>query len=233
MKHLAAALLKAKAAMPPLVKNANNPHFKSRYATLDAVIDAARPSFDAHGIAVLEYTERTASLETVQALRLVHTESGETLDSAIPLIVKDQSNPQQVGSAITYCRRYLWTSAAGLAPEDDDGNAAAHTPPPKAPAKPSQELAPNSIPLNQTKHTVIDQSASKAAWKASAEKLSHTLEGLGLTTKESRLEWVKRNGWDDLAKITDLNVSDLEALLLTAQAEADAMAHAARELPPF
>jgi hypothetical protein len=229
MKHLAAALLKAKAAMPPLVKNANNPHFKSRYATLDAVIDAARPSFDAHGIAVLEYTERTVSLETVQALRLVHTESGETLDSAIPLIVKDPSNPQQVGSAITYCRRYLWTSAAGLAPEDDDGNAAAHTIPPKAPAKPAAQAAP----VDTSKHTQIDQSASKAAWKASAERLSHTLESIGMTTKEARLEWVKRNGWDDLAKITDLNAADLDALHLKAQAEADAMAHAASEPLPF
>jgi len=229
MKNLAAALLKAKAAMPPLVKNANNPHFKSSYATLDAVIDAARPSFDAHGIAVLEYTERTASLETVQALRLVHVESGETLDSAIPLIVKDPSNPQQMGSAQTYARRYLWTAAAGLAPEDDDGNAAAHTPLPKAPAKPAASTAP----ADTSKRTQIDQSAEKAAWKAAAERLSHTLEGLGLSTKESRLDWVKRNGWDDLAKITDLNVSDFDALLLTAQAEADAMAHAATEPLPF
>jgi hypothetical protein len=54
-----------------------------------------------------------------------------------------------------------------------------------------------------------------------------------LTTKESRLDWVKRNGWEDLAKITDLNATDLEALLLTAQAEADAMAHAATEPLPF
>jgi len=229
MKNLAAALLKAKAAMPPLVKNANNPHFKSRYATLDAVIDAARPSFDAHGIAVLEYTERTASLETVQALRLVHTESGETLDSAIPLIVKDPSNPQQMGSAQTYARRYLWTAAAGLAPEDDDGNAAAHTPPPKAPAKPAAPTAP----VDTSMHKQIDQSLQKAAWKAAAEKLSHTLESIGMATKESRLAWVRKNGWDDLAKITDLNATDLDALLLTAQAESDAMKHAACEPLPF
>jgi hypothetical protein len=123
----------------------------------------------------------------------------------------------------------LWTAAAGLAPEDDDGNAAAHTAPPKAPAKPSAQAAP----VDTSKHTVIDQTASKAAWKASAEKLSHTLESIGLTTKESRFEWVKRTGWDDLAKITDLNAGDLEALLITAQAEADAMAHAASQPPPF
>jgi hypothetical protein len=99
----------------------------------------------------------------------------------------------------------------------------------ETPPKPAAQPAP----VDTGKHTLIDQSAEKAAWKAAAERLSHTLEGLGLTTKESRLDWVKRNGWDDLAKITDLNVSDLDALLLTAQAEADAMAHAATEPLPF
>ena len=103
-------------------------------------------------------------------------------------------------------------------------------PKPQAPAAPT---APNSIPLNPPKHTQIDQTASKAAWKAAAERLSHTLEGLGLTTQASRLEWVRKNGWEDLEKVSQLNVSDLDALLLTAQAEADAMARAATEPLPF
>src|SRR6056297_1112486 len=114
MKELGKALIEARSHMGRLVKDGINPHFDSNYATLKAVIETAeRPLADA-GIAVMEYTTDSQEI-TTQHLDLIHTESGETLQSAFPLNCKDPNNPQQVGSAQTYARRYLWTAAAGLA----------------------------------------------------------------------------------------------------------------------
>lgn len=125
MKELAQALLQAHDEMPVIENNAINPHFRSNYATLDTIIKQCRPVFSKHGIAVLE-----SSTGEFQKLLLVHTESGESLDSCIELRCKDPSNPQQLKSAQTYARRMLWLSATGVCPvnEDDDGQKATETP---------------------------------------------------------------------------------------------------------
>ena len=113
--------------MPALTNNAINPHFRSNYATLDHVIEVARPALSAQGIAVLEYTYIHEDTGVAQYLNLLHIESGDELRNSMPLICKDPSNPQQLKSAQTYARRMLWITAAGLAPvdEDDDGALAA------------------------------------------------------------------------------------------------------------
>ena len=125
MKELAKALLAARKEMGKLVNNAKNPHFRSNYATLDEVIRVAQEPLANAGICVLESTAVISeSNTTVQKLELREVESGDSHQSTLPLICKDPSNPQQLKSAQTYARRMLWTAAAGLAPEDDDGNAA-------------------------------------------------------------------------------------------------------------
>ena len=125
MKELAKALLSARKEMGKLINNAKNPHYRSNYATLDEVIRVAQEPLANAGICVLESTAVISeSNMTVQKLELREVESGESHQSTLPLICKDPSNPQQLKSAQTYARRMLWTAAAGLAPEDDDGNAA-------------------------------------------------------------------------------------------------------------
>ena len=124
MKELAKALIKAQSGMGKLVRDAKNPHFKSDYASLNAVIETAKLELFKAGIAVFEASVIREG-QTVQQLVLVHSESGESWESEFPLVCKDPSNPQQLGSAQTYARRYLWTAASGLAPQDDDGNSAA------------------------------------------------------------------------------------------------------------
>lgn len=133
MKEIAKALMLAQAEMPKLINNQVNPHFRSNYATLDEVIRVAREPLAKHGIAVLEQTEYREGV-TSQNLALFHIESGEDITNSLPLVCKDPQNPQQVKSAQTYARRMLWITAAGLAPEDDDGNAASE-PAPKLPSK--------------------------------------------------------------------------------------------------
>ena len=120
-KNIAAALAAAQAQMGKALKSANNPHFKSKYADLSSVVDATMPALNANGIAVIQPMQESETGRIVMT-KFIHT-SGEVLECAIPLIVA-KNDMQGMGSAITYARRYGLMSLAGIAPEDDDGNAA-------------------------------------------------------------------------------------------------------------
>ena len=123
---LYAALAAAQAQMGKATKSANNPHFNRKYADLAEVMDACLPALNANGIAVIQPI-RTVDGKLYVGTVLVH-QSGETLECDVPLIVQ-KNDMQGLGSAITYARRYGLMSMAGIAPEDDDGNAAAKAAP--------------------------------------------------------------------------------------------------------
>lgn len=117
---LADALSKAQDEMEGASKDSTNPHFKSKYADLAAVREACRP-LSKHGIAHLQPTSADGSRVTVTTM-LMHS-SGEWIAQELTLTA-GQANPQAVGSAITYGRRYGLSAMVGIAPEDDDGEAA-------------------------------------------------------------------------------------------------------------
>ena len=116
-----AALAMAQTQMGKALKAAANPHFKTKYADLADVTEAALPALNANGIAVFQ------PLRTIDGQHYVVTifahSSGETIECAVPLLV-NKNDMQGLGSAITYARRYGLMMMAGIAPEDDDGNAA-------------------------------------------------------------------------------------------------------------
>tara|TARA_R110000764_G_scaffold191080_1_gene276288 strand:- start:243 stop:704 length:462 start_codon:yes stop_codon:yes gene_type:complete len=114
-------LIAAQKACDPLVKNATNPHFRNTYADLTATLDAALKALHAHNYALVQSVSRN---EFGPFLRtsLTHT-SGHEILSEVPLLLT-KGNMQDLGSAITYARRYSIQSIMGLAAEDDDGNAA-------------------------------------------------------------------------------------------------------------
>lgn len=120
--NIAAALAKAQAEMGKAIKESANPAFRSKYADLGNVMDACLPALNRHNIAVIQPIVSDVDGRFVKTI-LIH-ESGETLECAVPLIV-GKNDMQGLGSAITYGRRYGLMSMAGIAPEDDDGNAAA------------------------------------------------------------------------------------------------------------
>jgi hypothetical protein len=120
---IAAALTAAQAEMDRAKKDANNPHFKSKYADLDSVCTACMPALNKHGIAVVQPMEKLGD-EWVLVTRFIHSASGETLETPVP-IIQAKHDMQGLGSAMTYARRYGLMALAGIAPEDDDGNAAA------------------------------------------------------------------------------------------------------------
>ena len=124
---VAAALVKAQKGFAPALKTSTNPHFKSRYADLSACVEAVLDSLNAEGIALIQKqhpSDNGVAVETV----FVH-ESGEVLSAGILHVPAAKQDPQGYGSALTYARRYSLMAACGIAPEDDDGNAA------KAPPK--------------------------------------------------------------------------------------------------
>lgn len=131
-----AALVQAQSTMGAALKKSNNPHFKSKYADLSAVQDACFDALHSAGFAVAQPSGRDDHGMYVDTIFL-HT-SGDKFESRVYLVV-DKNNMQGVGSAITYARRYGLMGLAGIAPEDDDGNAAAKAPPKDQPPNHASE----------------------------------------------------------------------------------------------
>ncbi len=122
---LAVALSKAQGEMTTAKKDADNPYFKSKYADLASVWEACRAPLAKYGLSVCQMPEYVDGYVFVQTI-LMHA-SGEWISSELRLKpVKD--DPQGMGSAITYARRYALSAAVGIAPEDDDGNQASGKP---------------------------------------------------------------------------------------------------------
>jgi len=120
---LAAALAKAQAAIKGASKDTTNPHFKSKYADLASVWDACRKPLSDNGLSVVQFTQLYGEDRyPVLVTRLLHA-SGESVEGVTPLLMAKQ-DMQALGSALTYARRYGLAAIVGVAPEDDDGNAA-------------------------------------------------------------------------------------------------------------
>lgn len=130
--QIAAALAKAQGAMRGAVKDSENPHFRSRYADLASVREACWGPLTDHGLSVVQ-SPRLAATEggwIVELDTLLMHSSGQWIaDTAATPLAK--ADAQGVGSATTYLRRYALAAFAGIAPEDDDGNAASQKPEPK------------------------------------------------------------------------------------------------------
>lgn len=118
---LAAALAKAQRLIEHASKAGFNPHFKSRYADLASVWEAIREPLSSNGLSVVQAPRTDGRIVTVDSI-LMH-ESGQFIKSSLS-VTAQQDTPQAIGSAITYIRRYSLQSIAGIAPDDDDGNAA-------------------------------------------------------------------------------------------------------------
>ena len=120
---LAEALSKAQGSMSAAAMDGNNPHFRSRYATLTAVWDACRKPLADNGLAVVQAFRVDESGMLLLVTKLVHV-SGEWMVSEYP-VTPTKNDPQGLGSAVTYARRYTLSSLVGVvADDDDDGNAA-------------------------------------------------------------------------------------------------------------
>lgn len=130
-KQICTAMVKAQKAFGPALKSSQNPHFKSRYADLSACVEAVVEALNDNGIALTQHTHHAEGGVCVETI-LIH-ESGEELSFGKLFVPSSKNDAQGYGSALTYARRYSLMAACGLAPEDDDGNAASVSAPRTAP----------------------------------------------------------------------------------------------------
>lgn len=147
--QIAPALVAVQKAMKPAVKDATNPHFKSKYADLAAIWDACREPLNANGIFAGQNVtgdDRTVAVST----RLVHI-SGQWIEFGPLVIPLNKQDAQAVGSGVSYGKRYSLGAALGIvAEDDDDGNAATAS----APVKPATNGSSAPRPAAPTREEV-------------------------------------------------------------------------------
>jgi len=159
MQAIAAALVKAQKEFGPALKTATNPHFRSKYAALDACVEAVIDALNNNGIFLMQYTHPCEDGVIVETM-FIH-ESGEHMSGGRLHVPASKQDPQGYGSALTYARRYSLQAACGIAPEDDDGNAASKPKPePKKPAAGTRDKETLTFILE----TCEDLSSMQAEW---------------------------------------------------------------------
>jgi hypothetical protein len=121
IEKITEALCKAQSLMDNAEKNSNNPHFDRKYSDLASVWTACRVPLTSNGIAIIQTPIKRGN-EYVMRSKLSHT-SGQWFACEIGLLMGRQ-DMQSLGSAMTYARRYGLMALAGIAPAEDDGNAA-------------------------------------------------------------------------------------------------------------
>ena len=121
--QIAAALAKAQGEMTHATLDGVNPHFKSKFATLQSVISSVRGPLSSNGIA---YIQKAVTVEGgVGVETIFYHESGQSISTGVVFVPVDKFNAHGTGSAYTYAKRYSLALACGIsADEDDDGNTA-------------------------------------------------------------------------------------------------------------
>ena len=148
INEIAAALAKAQAAIQNPKKESENPHFKSRYADLATGLDAVRGALAASNIVVIQATSMDGDLMMLET-RIAHS-SGQWIGSIYP-VCKFPARQQEVGSALTYARRYSLFALVGIAGDDDDGNEASKSETPAPARKAVAASASEPVDLEESK----------------------------------------------------------------------------------
>jgi len=188
VNELMAALAAAQGEMSNAPFDATNPHFKSKYATLASIRDATIPHLAKHGLSIHQVTKMNGQ-GMLLVTRLAHA-SGQWIVSEYPL--PNTSKPHEMGSAITYARRYSWAAITGIAAEEDeDGNAA-------------QDGAKNGNPLPALpKRKSSAQAKRDGDWKTLEQALADAQSAREV--ERLREEWVRdwypswKDDWRDSA----------------------------------
>ena len=131
LNELATALSKAQGVIQGAKKDSANPFFKSKYADLASVVEAIRIPFAENGLSYIQSIEPSERNEVRVETTLLHA-SGQWFSCGVLAVPVAKADAQGFGSALTYARRYSLSAAAGIAPEDDDGNAASKAMPKRA-----------------------------------------------------------------------------------------------------
>ena len=209
---LAAALAKAQGEMENASKNSQNPHFRSKYADLAEIINTVRPVLAKHGLSVTQFPSFDGTLAHVETI-IAH-ESGEWMSGVTSSPVQ-KADPQGIGSATTYLRRYSLAAVCNLAQEDDDANAASKWPKQAAQApKVAPKPAPTSTPAQPVKHVP----ATKATLDALASYYANDSAEVMLDDINEMIVRAKP-GAHRLDDVTELSEPQAQWLIKTIEAQ--------------
>lgn len=189
LTKISPALVKAINAIEGVKKGADNPFFKSKYANLESVIEAAHDALSANGLAVMQGPGPMDGNCITLTTRLIH-ESGEWIETDFSLPA-GKMDPQAAGSAITYARRYSLMAMLCIPAVDDDGEASM----PRT-TKPGEPKNPNVSVHPEGPDWWGAEGSGMSAAKAKAEGWGETLDGwLGaipmLPTMEAWQTWCR------------------------------------------
>lgn len=121
INELMTALAKAQGVMKPAIKDSTNPHFKSQYADLASVWEACREALSSNGLSVVQILDFAGEKQVLVTI-LGHS-SGQWIKSIIALPIQ-RPGPQELGSCLSYTRRYSLAAMVGVFQDDDDGERA-------------------------------------------------------------------------------------------------------------
>jgi hypothetical protein len=189
--NLATALIAAKLKFKPILKTKTNPHYKSKYACLDSILEAISEALATSGLLLIQPTEIDNGTPVLKTI-LIHASTGDRFESILPLPVL--TDPQKLGSALTYYRRYGICNLLAISPDEDDDGRSCST------SKPESELRQsNGLP-------------SVDVFRIN--EISTLAKSLGLT--QSDITELVRNNFT--CKVSQMNTSEfaqLKSLMLT------------------
>lgn len=184
INELMGALSKAQGKIESAKKDKKNPFFKSSYADLASVWDACRSSLSESGIAVVQAMEPVDG--TLMLVTTLGHSSGQWMKSYMPIVTQKQ-DPQSLGSAITYMRRYSLAAIVGVAPDEDDDAEGAMG---------NRHNGYSSIKTPKKTHVMAEE-------KITEKQKGELLQIIGADTSfmEKIMSWVEKNGGFGLGDI--------------------------------
>lgn len=208
---LAGALAKAQASIQPALKDSTNPHFKSNYADLASVFAACREALTNNDLAIVQRTIGDGASVGITTT-LLHG-SGQWIEGTIKVNLANGATPQHVGSALTYLRRYSLAAMVGVAPDDDDGNAASTRSDP--PANDNGQGYKSPARRDETPPVRDAQQPPPSSPKfslASLRKFHALRTSLGVSEDEARDRTSKVLG-RKVTSINDLNAEEMKVMI--------------------
>ncbi len=139
MQKISKKIFDLQQEVKPITKDEKNPFFNSQYFDINKLIEVLKPLLAKQGLMIYQPVVFTGEKNILKTI-ITDTESGENIESSIAL--PDNLEPQKMGSAITYLRRYSLQSMLFLQAEDDDGSVSSPKNTGYTKYEPKQKLTP-------------------------------------------------------------------------------------------